>query len=288
MRLGVTHTTSYQYSQPARDSINELKLTPENTSRQSLEKCELQVAPDADLQESRDLFGNRLHQFTVEEPHTKLIITAKSVVETQAYPHLVYRCYKTERCPPSSFQEDDSLRDYLSESACVPRDPETWREALDIQTRADPTWAGLFDAIRNHIFETCIYREQIVHAMRTSTEVQRERTGTCQDFAHLMLAYLRLLNYPARYCSGYLYDPGLEQQKEAELIGSGVTHAWVEAFIPDIGWVGIDPTNRCWVNDHYITLAVGRDYHDIVPIKGSLLGGGKERKLDVSVRVQAV
>lgn len=288
MRLRIVHTTTYHYSQPARESINELRLTPEESARQSLEHCAIHVSPKTTLAESHDLFGNRLHQFTVEDPHETLVVTAESSVETHPLPHQVYRCYKTPLGSPASLQEDENLHDFLSESSCVPRDPETWREALDIQTRSDSTWGGLLVALRNHIFETCIYREQLVHTMRTSTEVQRERIGTCQDFAHLLLAYLRLLNFPARYCSGYLYDPGLDGKEVAELVGSGVTHAWVEAFVPEIGWVGIDPTNRCWVDDRYVSLAIGRDYHDIVPIQGSLIGGGNERKLDVSVRVQAV
>lgn len=289
MRLRIVHTTTYHYSQPARESINELRLTPLQSEWQECEQTAIRVKPGTTLRESHDFFGNLVHAFTVEEAHRDLVVEAQSTVETSSWPHFVYRAYKTPLEGVSAFQQaDGGLHDYLVESPYVLRDPETWREALDIQASCPPTWGDLLARMRNHIFDTCVYREQVVHAMRTSTEVQRERVGTCQDFAHLMIAYLRLLNFPARYCSGYLYDPGLDGRAVPEQIGSGVTHAWVQAFVPGAGWVGIDPTNRCWVDESYVTLAVGRDYRDIVPIQGSLLGGGQERTLEVSVRVSAV
>ena len=288
MLLSIIHRTIYRYSDSARDSVNELRLSPEETARQSPQSCTLEISPPAKLTSSRDLFGNLVHSFTVEKDHTQLSVTGRSLVETRSCPHLVYRSHTIplDRFPAD--HRDDLPYDFLTESSCVPRDPQTWREALDVKARSSRSWGHLLTNLRNHIFETCTYHEQKVHVMRTATEVQRERIGTCQDFAHLMIAQLRSLKIPARYCSGYLYDSGLDGKKSPELLGAAVTHAWVEALVPDIGWLGIDPTNRCWVDERYVSVASGRDYHDIVPIRGSLLGGGKHRSLDILLHVKAV
>jgi transglutaminase-like putative cysteine protease len=286
MLLQITHTTSFHYSLPARSSINELRLSPEDTSRQTPGDTIFQIEPTTELTFSRDLFGNLVHHFEIEEKHPALIISAISEVETFFSPHPPLSLFDQEVIDASA--NDDTLRDFLSESDCILRDPGTWREAVDIHSSSDGTWSGLLFDLSQHIFTTCAYREQKIHVMRNSSDVQRERFGTCQDFAHLLTSYLRLLQIPARYCSGYLYDPGLDGSDTPELIGSGTTHAWVEAHHPVFGWVGIDPTNNCWVNDHYVSIAFGRDYHDVVPIRGSFLGGGKNRELEVSITVKSV
>ena len=288
MLLRVLHRTTYRYSESARDSMNELRLSPEETVRQQPRSCSIEISPQASLSESRDLFGNLVHSFTIEKEHTLLSVTANSLVETRSFPHLVYRSYTIPIDPLPCTQKGHLPHDFLTGSSCVPPDPHIWREALDIKAGAQDNWGHLLAGIRNHIFETCTYREQHLHVMRTSTEIQRERIGTCQDFAHLMIAQLRSLSIPARYCSGYLYDPGLDGKDSPELLGAAVTHAWVEALVPGIGWLGVDPTNRCWVDERYVSVALGRDYHDIVPIRGSLIGGGKDRSLGVLVEVKAV
>ncbi|MEM9080600.1 MAG: transglutaminase family protein [Verrucomicrobiota bacterium] len=285
MRLHVTHHTLYRYSLPARSSINELRLSPEHTDRQSPSETRFEINPTTKLSSTRDLFGNLVHHFEVEEKHPALSITSTSTVETLPSFSPPETLLHQPLQNPADLQLDDRLRDFLTDSNCIQRDPQTWREALDLQANATPTWSALLEKLNNHIFQTCHYQEQHLHTMRTATQVQRERTGTCQDFAHLLISYLRLLHIPARYTSGYLYDPGLDHNNQPQLIGSGTTHAWVEAFLPDFGWLGIDPTNNCWVNDHYISLAFGRDYHDVVPIRGSFLGGGKNRDLEVSIQI---
>ena len=286
MRLQVTHSTHYRYSLPARASINDLRLSPEDTERQTPETTELTIDPVAELKPTRDLFGNLVHNFEVTDPHLALSITATSIVQTEPDfdPPENLRHLSLKHSSPQHW--DDRFHDFLTDSGCVQRDPETWREALDIQARSRKTWATVVEDLSHHIFTTCQYQEQFIHTARTSTQVQRERTGTCQDFAHLLIAYLRHLNLPARYCSGYLYDPGLDGSNQPQLIGTGTTHAWVEAYLPGFGWLGIDPTNNCWVNEHYITLAFGRDYHDVVPIRGSFLGGGNERDLSVTIDIK--
>ena len=286
MRLHITHETTYHYSLPARLSVNELRLSPEDSPRQTPGETHFRIDPVATLASSRDLFGNLVHQFEFEDKHPSLNIAVESTVETRPYSPPSHEVLHSPLPHPSKHSGDDHLRDFLSESNCIPRDPETWREALDLQSCSDNTWAGFVLTLSQHIFENCKYCEQHIHTMRAASQVQRERTGTCQDFSHLLIAYLRLLHIPARYISGYLYDPGLDGGTSPELIGSGTTHAWVEAYLPNFGWLGIDPTNNCWVNENYVSLAFGRDYHDVVPIRGSFMGGGNNRELEVSILVQ--
>lgn len=285
MRLHIVHNTTFRYQLPARSSTNELRLSPEDNDRQTPQDLKFTVNPLASLAESRDLFGNLIHQFEIEEKHPVLSISAESIVETssnwQPLPEVFH-----QPVDQISQLNDDRLRDFLTDSECVQRNPETWREALDVQATSDNSWSDTLWQLSKHVFNSCQYCEQHLHVMRTATEVQRERSGTCQDFSHLLISYLRHLKIPARYCSGYLYDPGLDHSDHPELVGTGTTHAWVEAYLPDFGWLGIDPTNNCWVNEQYVSLAFGRDYHDVVPIRGSFLGGGTNRELEVSIQVK--
>jgi len=287
MLLTIAHTTRYLYSLPARSNINELRLAPEETDRQTPGQLRLNILPGAPLQESRDLFGNLVHYFEVEESHEVLEITSETAVTTHSSADLPLRAMTVplrERTAPA---EDPSLHQFTTDSTFVQKDPATWREAVDLHLAHEKTWGALMLGLSDHIFATCKYREQLVHGMASASDVQRERAGTCQDFAHLMIGYCRALGLPARYLSGYLYDPGLAAARESDFIGSGATHAWVEIHVPGVGWVGIDPTNRRWVDEHYVSVATGRDYHDVAPVRGSLIGGGPERSIEVGVWVSA-
>jgi len=297
MLLKVTHNTTYHYSLPAYSSANELRLTPEHSPHQSPRPLELSISPSSEIKTTRDFNGNLLHNFTIEEAHDTLEISALSEVETHPYRHQPERTLQHPLGDSShlkALKQNEDLYPFLSDSSCIPPDTNTWREAIDIQSnlrKPQLTFGHLAQAISQHLFDHCEYRDQHLHYLRTSAEVQKEKFGTCQDFAHLMIAYLRALGIPARYRSGYLYDPGLDPTNTShhpELIGTGVTHAWVDFYTPEIGWVGIDPTNNGWTDERYISLAQGRDYHDVVPIQGSFLGGGSDRQLDVQLTIEQI
>lgn len=287
MRLKIYHRTTYSYGLPARSNINELRLAPEETIRQKPGQLEIRVNPNASLEETRDLFGNLVHSFEVEEKHPSLEIIAESEVRTQTDSTLPERA-KEIAVPKSPEFEDDLVHDFLVDCTFVERTTEMWREAVDIRLNSEQTYGSIIEGLSNFVFESCTYRDQEVHRMTSAAEVQREKVGTCQDFAHLLLGYCRALEIPARYVSGYLHDPGIDGGEQPEFIGAEVTHAWVDVFVPQLGWVGIDPTNRRWINDHYVTVAFGRDYHDVAPVRGSLLGGGRRRTIDVEVAVKEV
>ncbi|MEM7602653.1 MAG: transglutaminase family protein [Verrucomicrobiota bacterium] len=287
MRLSISHLTRYHYNAPARSNRNELRLSPEETFRQKPGTLQIDVNPAAELREMRDLFGNLVHHFEVEERHEQLTIRSMAEVETRGSYDLAMRAMAI---PLREFLggDQESLYEFTTDSTYVFKNPGTWREAVDVHLSCEKTWGSLIQGLSDFVFEYCQYEEQSIHGMATSAEIQECKTGTCQDFSHLLISYCRALGMPARYLSGYLYDPGLDTQTEAEFIGSGATHAWVEVHVPSIGWIGIDPTNRRWVDEHYVSVSSGRDYHDVAPVRGSLIGGGDERGLEVEVAVNAI
>jgi transglutaminase-like putative cysteine protease len=288
MRLSISHITRYHYSLPARSNTNELRLSPEENERQTPGDILIRVEPGATLVPSRDLFGNLVHYFEVEESHHCLEIHSVAEVETHSRHENWTRAMGIPLRQLSPVQEDATIHQYLGDSTYVSKTPGIWREAIDIHLASEKSWGVLIGSLSDHVFETCLYRDQLLHTMDTAADIQERREGTCQDFSHLLIGYCRALGLPARYVSGYLYDPGLEGLGENTVTGSGATHAWVEVHVPGPGWIGIDPTNRKWVDHHYVSVASGRDYFDVAPVKGSLIGGGPERSLEVSVAVQAV
>lgn len=291
MRLSISHLTCYHYPAPARSNINELRLSPEENLRQTPGDHTIRIDPGAPLVETRDLFGNLVHHFEVEDRHGELTIHSSAEVETRSTFDLAMRAMSV---PLREFQSEkhETLYEFTTDSTFVFKNPATWREAVDVHLSSEKTWGALMQGLSDYVFEYCHYEDQSIHGMATSVEIQECKTGTCQDFAHLMISYCRALGMPARYLSGYLYDPGLDPDltpgTAAASIGSGATHAWVEVHVPSVGWVGIDPTNRRWIDEQYVSVSSGRDYHDVAPVRGSLIGGGEDRSLTVDVVVRAL
>lgn len=157
--------------------------------------------------------------------------------------------------------------------------PEIWRAAVDARGESDDVFI-VTRTIMEHLHKICKYVPGASSVTTTSAEFFTDTRGVCQDFAHLMLAMCRSLGIPARYVSGYLYDP-----TRREMRGAHASHAWCEVFIPGRGWFGFDPTNKRLADDHYIILAVGRDYDDVAPVKGTFLGSGS-RTMSVLVHIQ--
>lgn len=290
MQLRVIHTTKYTYSMVARANANELRLLPEENYRQRPGTASISVSPqpDTEIETTRDLFGNLVQTFEIEGPHGELWIQSESVTETLDCARLHQKAMEVPLQDALDVEQlDVSVHQFLTDSTFVQKDPATWREALDVKSECAPTYGALVEGLSEYIFKSCKYEDKAIHTMTTASEVQRCKAGTCQDFSHLLVGYCRALGMPARYISGYLFDPGLESG-HPDYVGAEISHAWVEVFVPGLEWVGIDPTNKMWIDEHYISVAFGRDYHDVAPIRGSLQGGGKKRTLEVAVEVRAV
>lgn len=279
MKLRVQHRTEYLYTTVVRSNANEVRLQPPQTPWQARGFFMLKVLPSTRLKHYQDFYRNAVHYFEIGEPHQKLVIEAQSTVTTLPRGHGV-----TER-PPVSFaalstcRETDEFAFYMGDSRYVRINPLLWKTAIDLRNDSDDLLLTVQN-ISDYVYDHSRYQAGVTTVDTTSGDFFTGRTGVCQDFTHLALAFCRSLGIPARYVSGYLYD----SQRE-ELRGSHASHAWFEAYIPGYGWAGFDPTNRQRVNEGYITLATGRDYGDAAPVKGSYVGAGT-RVMKVSVSVE--
>ncbi|MBZ2186243.1 MAG: transglutaminase family protein [Bryobacter sp.] len=275
-----THTTRYRYENPVAHCHSEARLTPRILPHQRLLNWSLEVTPrPAAIISRKDYFGNDVNSFAVLEPHQEFSITSRSVVERVA-----------PTGPPPQRLSWEQTRDLLRccDSAGL--------LAADEFTHESP-FVPLFDELQafgraalspgRPLLEATtalmhqIYREFRYSPAETSIEtpleqVLLEQKGVCQDFSHAMIGVLRAHGLAARYVSGYL-------RGGAHLEGAQASHAWVSVFLPDWGWVDFDPTNDLLPSAEHLTLAWGRDFGDVTPVKGITIGGG-QHQLDVEVR----
>jgi len=278
MKLRVTHRTEYIYSQPVRSNSNELRFTPLHNDRQERRFFLLRVLPSARLRRFTDLNFNWVNFFEIEEPHQRLLIEAQSAVTTQnQYQNGEPLGVKLGEL--NHVKHADECYPFLQESCYVKITPEIWRAAVDARGDSEDVFV-VTRTIMDYLHKLCRYVPGASSVTTNSAEFFLDARGVCQDFTHLMLAMCRSLGIPARYVSGYLYDP-----TRREMRGAHASHAWCEVFIPGRGWYGFDPTNSRLADDYYVMLAVGRDYDDVAPVKGTFLGSGS-RTMNVLVHIQ--
>jgi transglutaminase-like putative cysteine protease len=278
MKLHVFHRTRYKYATPVHESFNEARLQPVSTGAQHCHSFILKVLPTSRLSHYLDFHLNYVHLFEINQPHTELNVEANSVVTTGDSPVLeaaatpaplgrLAECVRLERC-----------YDFLQASTYVELTPEVWRLAVDATDGQTDGWQAA-QAIMHHVHREFRYVPSVTHAHTHMRDVLNSRAGVCQDFAHVTLGLCRALKLPARYVSGYLYNGPAEQLK-----GAQASHAWVEVYVLGHGWCGLDPTNDRLTDGHYVKVAVGRDFADVSPVKGTYRGTAK-RELSVEVLV---
>jgi transglutaminase-like putative cysteine protease len=278
MKLRITHSTRYLYPTPVERNANELRLTPKKSPWQELEFSMLRVLPSARLRRFNDFYGNHVSYFEVEEPHATLSIEATSNVTTRDR----YGSGMPEKIPLASLEDASAMEliePFLAPTNLVEIPPEIWRAAVDVRSEHNDVF-GMATGIMEYIHKTCKYVPGATTVNTTSSAFAKDPRGVCQDFAHLMLAMCRSVQLPARYVSGYLFDA-----KRTEVRGAHASHAWVEIWLPGLGWHGMDPTNNCLTHENYVVLAAGRDYHDVPPVKGSFWGA-PEREMQVTVHLE--
>lgn len=290
MKYTITHTTTYTYSEPASLSQNELFLTPRPTDTQQVADTGLTILPEPQYLSSRlDYFGNLAHVFMVQHPHKELAMTAVSTVTTSAPatpdPENTSP-WETVASRLSGYADpvDLSAYQYVFESPLVNLPPGV-REYARVSFPPGMTiLAGALD-LNRRIFTEFTYDKAATTVDTPIARVLANRKGVCQDFAHLFIACFRSLGLAARYVSGYLET--LPPPGKPKLVGADASHAWVSVFVPDFGWVDLDPTNNLITGERHITLAWGRDYGDVTPVKGVVMGGGMHTlsvMVDVSPR----
>ncbi|MCA9773915.1 MAG: transglutaminase family protein [Myxococcales bacterium] len=283
----VRHTTIFHYSGPASISLNQAFLSPRNTPAQICVDSKLLIEPQPVVSSIReDFFGNAAIFFTVQGPHEQLKVTVTSLVDTSRAltPHPLST--PAWDATPEMLERDGGAagidaRQFLFDSDYATAFP----ELVDYGRPSFAPGRPILDAVLDltHRIHTEFAFDPTATTVSTPLrEVLERRRGVCQDFAHLQIACLRGLGIATRYVSGYLLTnapPG-----GARLIGADASHAWLAFFCPGFGWLDVDPTNDLMPSEKHITLAWGRDYGDVSPIRGVVIGGGSQA-LTVAVDV---
>jgi transglutaminase-like putative cysteine protease len=287
-RYRVVHETRYQYQHVVTLSQQYLHMTPRSFAHQQTESHLIWLDPGVnESKDGIDYFGNSTRHIALTAPHDSLLVHAESTVSVGARPSLVdiaatlpWESVRDMMGKEKGAATLEACR-FLYASPHVTCFPELAAYARLSYTPGRPLLDAALE-LTHRIFDDFEFDEKATDISTPLEQVLRGRRGVCQDFAQLMIGALRSIGLPARYVSGYIltHPPA----GKPRLIGADASHAWVSVFFPALGWVDFDPTNRCLVQHEHITLGWGRDFGDVTPLRGIVLGGGKQ-ELDVQVTV---
>lgn len=273
----IKHLTKYVYESPVRDSVNHIILYPKQDEYQQVKQHRLKISGNPGVDNFTDYYGNQIGFFTYTEPHQELEICSELTVTTTARPQPLETMFSELQ-----WNELQSLRyqvpyiDYLKWEAFEGlHELKTVANACRNSSNTPYATAMKFC---NYVFEDFKYIQGVTTVQTKLDEIWRLKAGVCQDFAHILCQMLRMENIPARYVSGYICP------NKNGVRGEGATHAWVEAYIPSYGWLGLDPTNNCIASETYVRLAFGRSFNDCSPVKG-VYKGASDHRLTVQVIV---
>jgi transglutaminase-like putative cysteine protease len=262
--FNIHHVTKYEYDRPVKESVNEIRIYPFVSHEQETLYHELNITENPYVLTITDYWGNRAGMFNLMTPHKLLVIESKMIVRTLGQQEPVHNMIAGFDALKAEVSNNLLLLELARFEEIALR--ESINELIKgIYTPGAPV-AGVVQKCSGYIFENFNYIKGITSTETTVAEILEHHSGVCQDFAHVMLEMLRNLQIPCRYVSGYICP------NKNGMRGEGATHAWVEAWIPATGWTGIDPTNNIWVTNHHVKLAVGRNFNDCSPIKGSFKG----------------
>jgi len=288
----VIHRTEYRYESAVSESYGEVHLLPADFAGQVCRESQLRIEPEPhDVRQRTDFYGNRTAYFAVLVAHTRLTITAESVVDVDGRggePALVgSQGWEVARDRLRVHRPGDALdvRDFLLDSPMVATSPTLGAYAALSFSAGRPLVEALAD-FNSRINRDFAFKPGSTSVGTTLTELLERREGVCQDFALLAIGCLRSIGLAARYVSGYIETfppPG-----RPRLVGADVSHAWASLYVPDVGWVDFDPTNDQFVSDRHVTTAWGRDYRDVSPVKGVIYTESKSDEMDVSVDVARI
>ena len=320
MPFEITHTTSYQYTQPSMEAYLEARLTPPSTLHQTVSSHRMTFSPAAPLSAYQDAFGNTVHCYAMTLRHNRLVVK-NHLIATPHYQPPSPEALSLSIAEVQQLFASNPVRidyfDYLRPTPNIPLGGSAITWAKRYLNPSRPLGEGL------HLLNQAIYHGFTYQPGTTSNTtplqtVWKERRGVCQDYTHIMLSVLRTAHLPARYVCGYIEaaatDPSAlepptpitsvpfqidfpkkratKQRKalpihsnQPTLVGSLATHAWVEVLIPGLQWIALDPTNNQWCRNQHIALTFGRDFEDAAPLRGSFKGTGKQR-LRVKVQVK--
>jgi len=282
MFYSIRHDTRFRYSKPITESVIEARMQPRSEGAQRCLSFDLSISPRARVFSYRDYSENTVHCFTIPSAHTGLTVTARALVEmkepatlpaslnSMAWEELdraVAAGDFWEMLTPGRFaRPTDALR--------------TFAQELKLERQGDPL--TLLRALNAAVCDAFDYVPKSTKVDSPIDDALRQRKGVCQDFAHIMTALVREVKIPCRYVSGYLFHRAEDHDRSSD----GATHAWVEVFLPTLGWIGFDPTNNLVAGERHIRVAIGRDYADVPPTRGVFKGESvAESELAVAVKV---
>jgi len=286
----VVHRTVYKYQRPVERSQHVLRLAPVHDRLQSVLSSEVTISvPSTQVREYEDVFGNRVHRFSIETPFTEMVIEARSVVEVLDVDPLGFGPLRVQSSIPLVWMPWQ--RQVLEPFLLPPELPETQlaelaEYAMSFVARNDNDLLDTLLNINDTIYREYAYRQGTTTVYTSPFDTYVNRRGVCQDFANLMICLARLLGVPARYVCGYIYTgpkvaAATDHQRQGE-----ASHAWVQLYLPQVGWKGFDPTNGILTQTDHVRVAVGRNYLDATPTSGTIFVGGGDETLAVDVRVE--
>jgi transglutaminase-like putative cysteine protease len=273
MKWEINHRTQFTYASPVRESFNEVRLQPFSNAEQTVDSFLLKILPATRLRHHHDFYANVVHHFEIFEPHSTLEVESRVRVTTRPPVSLAPDATPWPLANINEALRETRAYEYLQASRYVEISPELWRLAVDATHGCTDTWQAAL-AIMNFVHGHIEYQSFSTNVHTHAREALAQRKGVCQDFAHVTIGLCRALKIPALYVSGYLATET-----------ASATHAWMEVFIPGVGWRALDPTHNRQTNEDYVKIGVGRDYADVPPVTGNYKGA-TERKMDVRVSIK--
>jgi transglutaminase-like putative cysteine protease len=280
------HATTYDYAEPVVLGTHFMHLLPRVRPGQIIREAQLDISPKPDSRRNEiDHFGNHTTTVSMTAPHRQFMVALSAtvdVVQPQPPPAAATMAWSDIA---ALALDDPEVAEFCLPSNLATPSPELAAYAAASFPPRRPVLAGLLD-LNKRIFDDMAYRSGVTHTGTTAAQTLKSKAGVCQDYAHLMIAGLRAIGLPARYVSGYLRTWPVAG--EVRRRGADQSHAWISSWLgAEVGWVDFDPTNNLLVSDEHVTLAWGRDFQDVSPLRGIILGGGRH-SLRVNVDLDPV
>ncbi|WP_438024230.1 class II glutamine amidotransferase [Sorangium sp. So ce233] len=286
-RFQVVHRTAYRYATAVERSTHLLRLTPAHDRLQTLLHNEIDISVEGKQREYDDVFGNRARRVLLDTPFKELVIESRSQVELLDTDPLSFRPLRARSTIPLVWMpwQRQILQPFLLPPELAESElAELSEYAMSFVERNDYDLLDTLLDLNASIFQEYAYKQGATNLSTTAFDVYANRRGVCQDFTNLFICLTRLLGVPSRYVCGYIYTgPKHENQRQSE-----ASHAWVQVYLPEIGWKGFDPTNGILTQTDHIRVAVGRNYVDATPTSGTIFVGGGAERLEVDVRVEPI
>ena len=282
IQYSIRHTSRFTYTAPISESMMEVRMQPRGDDRQRCLRFELTTQPRARVFAYQDPLGNVVHHFDIASRHSRLWLTADAIVDVAPMPFI------PDSLPDTTWDALDKLAasgqhwHTLQFSHFARETPLLVELADELQWQRDADPLTLLRRLTTQLFDTFTYAQSETRVDSPIDDALKARGGVCQDLSHIMIALARRIGIPCRYVSGYLATSSERHDRSTE----GATHAWAEAYLPELGWLGFDPTNNLLAFERHIRVAVGRDYADVPPTRGVFRGeAGSELAVLVTVSV---